>query len=74
MKPEMMYRVTVRRTSTLEFDVTVYATSEYQALRVAEDPAEWLDEPDYATLVGDEEVNEIVAHRAEPISEVAEEA
>lgn len=74
MSEQTMYRVTVRRTSTLEFDVTVYAGSEYQALRVAEDPAEWLDTPDYEKLLGEEEVNEIVAHRAEPMSEVAEEA
>lgn len=63
------YRVTVRRSSTLEFDVEVEARSRAEALRLGEDPGEWQVEPDYERLLGDEEVDDIRAIEAERIEE-----
>lgn len=67
------YKVAVRRTSTLEFEVEVEAKGKAEALRLGEDPAEWLHEPDYEKLVGEEEVDDIRAMEAERVEEEEEE-
>lgn len=63
-----LYRVIVRRTSSIEFDMLIEARSRAEALRLAEDPSEWLEEPDYERIRNEcEEIDEVRAMSAEEV-------
>lgn len=65
-----IYKVTVRRTATVEFETLVEADSRAGAMGLAEDPGEWLSPPDYDRIIKEtEEVEDIIAMDAVLVDE-----